>query len=175
MLQNAGELKRSAKDNMKKKKLIFLSLLLCFVSCGRQSGSSVSLWPIILVPEFKIRVSLSEAAVQKLRDAGETIRGVVYFYGDGTPLPNVKTAPHRDVILGSYEFELREPGELRVSDAVISQEAYGRLSDTNYHFFINVYSGRRAFQDNVLNGGYADGRLGDLDSKTPIEIKCDLL
>ena len=127
------------------------------------------------VPEFTIRVSLSETAAQKLSDAGETICGAVYFDGDGTPLPNVKTDPHRDVILGSYEFELREPGRLHISDAAISQEAYGRLSDTNYHFFINVYSCRRAFRNNVLNGSSVDGRLRELESKKTIEIKCDLL
>ena len=157
------------------KKLIFLPFLLCLVSCGRQTDPSVPSGPPIPVPEFTIRVTLSEAAAQKLSDAGETIRGAVYFDGDGTPLPNVKTAPHRDVILGNYEFELIEPGDLRVSDAVISQEAYGRLSDTNYHFFINVYSGRRAFRNNVLNGGYADGCLSDLEPEKPIKIECDLL
>ena len=157
------------------KKLIFLPLLLCLVSCSRQTGPSAPSGPTMPVPEFTISVSLSEAAAQKLSDAGETIRGAVYFDGDGTPLPNVKTAPHRDVILGSYEFELREPGELLVSDAAISQEAYGRLSDTNYHFSINVYSGRRAFRNNVLNGGYGDGRLSDLKPEKAIEIKCDLL
>ena len=127
------------------------------------------------VPQFAIRVALTQAATQKLHDAGETVRGFILFDGDGTALPNEKTAPYRDVILGSYNFELRQPGEIRVSDAVVSKEAYGRLSDTNYHFFVNVCSGRRAFRNNVLNGGYADGRLNDLDLGKPIEIECDLL
>ena len=157
------------------KQLIFLPLVLCLVSCGRQTGPSIPAGPTTPVPEFTIRVSLTEAATQKLSDAGETIRGIISFDGDGTPLPNVKTAPHRDVYLGSYEFELTQAGELRVSDAVVSKEAYGRLSDKNYHFFVNVYSGRRAFRNNVLNGGYTDGRLNNLDPEKPIEIKCDLL
>jgi hypothetical protein len=157
------------------KKLILLPLLICLASCGRQTGPSVPKGPTMPVPEFSIRVSLSEAAALKLSDAGETIYGTVYFDGDGTPLSNVKTAPHRDVFLGSYEFELPQAGEVRVSDAVVSQEAYGRLSDTNFHFFINAYSGRRSFRNNVLSGGYADGRLSDLDPEKPIEIKCNLL
>ncbi len=154
---------------------ILLLLPLCLASCGRPTGHSVPSRPPMAVPEFAIHISLTEAATEKLHSAGETIRGAIYFDGDGTPLPDVKTAPHRDVVLGSYEFELHQAGEVRVSDAVISQEAYGRLSDTNYHFFVNVYSGRRAFQNNVLDGGYADGRLSDLDPEKPIEIKCDLL
>src|SRR6266545_2727589 len=35
-------------------------------------------------------------------------------------------------------------------------------------FFINVYSGRRVFKDNVLDGGYADGRASDLNPAKPI-------
>lgn len=61
---------------------------------------------------------------------------------------------------------------MRVTDAKISKEAVGRLSDPNYHFFINVISGRRVFKDNVLDGGYADGRASDLNPAKPIVVRC---
>jgi hypothetical protein len=169
------------------KTLALLALLLCTSSCGRQSpasapvspsdvlGPHVPNGPTIPVPAFTIRIVLTQDAAEKLAGAGETIHGSIYFDGDGTPLPNVKTAPWRSAFLGWYEFEMSGPGEVTVSDAVISQEAYDRLSDTNYHFTINVSSGRRAFTDNVLDGGVAGGRLTNLDSNRPFEIKCGLL
>ena len=136
---------------------VFASLLICVCACSRQHGGSRRQGPMVAVPEFTIRIALTEAAARGLSEAGETIRGSVFFDGDGTPLPNVKTAPMRDVFLGSYRFELEKPGELRIADAVISEEAFSRLSDTNYHFFVNVYSGRRVFPNNVLRGGLCEG------------------
>ena len=131
--------------------------------------------PTKRVPPFTMRIVLSEEANKKLANAGETISGTIYFDGDGMPFPEESNAPMRDVFLGKHEFELRESGELVVSDASISDEAYNHLSDKNYHYTINVVSGRRVFPNNVLAGGYAAGRLRDLDPKRPIEIKCDLL
>ena len=154
-------------------KLILIPLFI-LASCGRLTSPAAPSRPLMAVPEFAVRIFLSHAATEKLYNAGETIRGTIYFDGDGAPLASVKTAPHRNVILGSYAFELHQAGEIHVSDAMISKEAYARLSDTNYHFFINVYSGRHAFQNNVLSGGYAAGRLSDLDPEKPIEIKCNL-
>ena len=140
-----------------------------------RSGPSVPAAPTMPVPEFTIRIELSQQAEDTLSNAGETVNGRIYFDGDGTSLPNEHTAPWRAVFLGYYEFELRGSGEVRISDAIIPQEAYGRLSDPNYYFTVNVTSGRRAFKDNILVGGVAFGRLTDLDTKKPIEIKCDLL
>ncbi len=129
----------------------------------------------IIVPEFSITITLDELTKEKLNQAGESIKGVIYFDGDGTPLPGVKTAPMRDVVLGSHEFELENPGTLKIDSATISSEAYSRLSDKNYHFFINVYSGRRAFKNNVLDGGYAQGRFEDLNAGKSIKIHCTRL
>jgi hypothetical protein len=139
------------------------------------SGPSVPAGPTMPVPEFTIHITLTPQAAEKLSNAGETISGTIWFDGDGTSLPNEHNAPFRAIFLGGYEFELRGSGEVRVSDAIIPQEAYGRLSDMNYYFTVNVTSGRRAFKDNILDGGVAFGRLTDLDSKKPIEIKCGLL
>ena len=129
----------------------------------------------IAVPTFSIAIRLDKAAEDKLRGARETIKGAVYFDGDGTPLPGVKTAPHRDVFLGTHEFEIDKPGTIRIEGATISGQAHSRLSDENYHFTINVFSGRRSFKNNVLDGGIAHGRLRDLVGEKTVQIHCKLL
>jgi hypothetical protein len=138
-------------------------------AAGGHGGSTID------VPQFSITITLDEPASNKLKQAGESIKGAIYFDGDGTPQPGVKTAPMRDVILGSFEFELEESGTIKIDNAVISAEAYSRLSDENYHFFINVYSGRKSFKNNVLSGGYGDGRFKDLQAGKNIKIHCSLL
>jgi len=126
----------------------------------------------LAVPAFSITITLDDEARAKLTNAGETIKAAIYFDGDGTPVPGVKTAPHRDVFLGTYEFELNESGTIQIEDATISAEAYSRLSDKDYHYTINVVSGRRSFENNVLDGGYAQGRHSELDAGKPIKITC---
>jgi hypothetical protein len=127
------------------------------------------------VPPFDIQVTLSEAARHKLEAAGETIKVIVYFDGDGRSKPGEETAPFREVYLGKHEVELRRPGRVRINDAKISAEAVGRLSDPNYHFTINTVSGRRAFKDNLLSNGTVLGRASDLNPAKPIVVACDLL
>jgi len=129
----------------------------------------------LTVPTFSIHIRLTQAARNKLKSSGETIKGSVYFDGDGTPLPDVKTAPFRDVYLGKVEFETKGDGIVTISNAVISTTAHSRLSDKNYHYFVNVYSGRHVFENNILSGGYAQGRFHDLEENKTITISCDLL
>jgi hypothetical protein len=83
-------------------------------AAGGHGGSTID------VPKFSITITLDEPASNKLKQAGETIKGAIYFDGDGTPQPGVKTAPMRDVILGSFEFELEGPGTLKIDNASIS-------------------------------------------------------
>jgi hypothetical protein len=143
-------------------------------ACQQSSLDPPEKGPQFPVPPIQIRITLSEAAAKKLRDAHESIKGALYFDGDGHSRHGEHTAPMRAVVLGSYDFELDEAGVISVDRATISKEAFKRLSDTDYYYTINVYSGRRAFKDNVLNGGYAGGHISEA-TKKPIEISCDLL
>jgi hypothetical protein len=131
--------------------------------------------PQLAVPPFQIKIILSEAAAKTLRDAHETIKCAVWFDGDGHSRPGEYTAPERQVVLsGRYEFELDQPGVVSVDHATVSEEAFKRLTETDYYYTIKVYSGRRAFKNNVLDGGYAGGHISEA-TKKPIEITCDLL
>jgi hypothetical protein len=143
-------------------------LSVCFVVAVATAESDM-----IPVPPFQIRIILSDDAAQKLNESGETIKGAVYFDGDGTPKEGEETAPFRAVFLGSYNFELKKPGLENVSEAKISNEAFARLSDRNYHYTINVFSGRHVFKNNILRDGVAVGRIGDA-TKSPIEVRCTL-
>lgn len=128
----------------------------------------------IPAPPLKINLALTDDAAKKLQDAGESIKCFVIFDGDGTPKPGEDTGGGRDVDLGVYCFERTGAGVIYVTNALISAEAFRRLSDTNYYYTINVFSGRRVFANNILDGGYALGRISDA-VKAPIYIKCSLL
>jgi hypothetical protein len=150
-------------------------LLFCMAFAGCSASQPQTLNEAkIPVPSFQIRVTFSDAAAKKLRDAGESIKGVVIFDGDGKSKPGEDTGGGRAVALGDYWFERTGAGFVSVTNAAISDEAFKRLSDTNYYYTINIFSGRRVFKDNILDGGYAVGQISDA-VKAPIEIKCDLI
>jgi hypothetical protein len=146
-------------------------MLLAFSLFSQQANSADERIP---VPEFVLAISLTNDASRKLEQAGESIKGAIYFDGDGFPVPDTKTAPFREVFLGQYDFELEDAGDLAIKNASISKEAFLRLKNSNYHYFVNVYSGRRVFAENILTCGYADGRLDELAAGKRIEINCDL-
>jgi hypothetical protein len=154
---------------------ITTALIICMVSVGCSDNRSPAPNDTkIPVPPFQIKIMLSDAAAKKLRDAGESIKGAVYFDGDGTRKDHEDTAPFRAVVLGVYNFETTGAGGVSVSNAVISEEAFHRLSDSNYYYTVNVFSGRRAFKNNVLDCGDAEGQISNA-VKSPIEITCDLI
>jgi hypothetical protein len=151
-------------------------LFLCMAAAGCSAGQPQAPNEAkIPVPSFQIRLTLSDAAAKKLRDAGESIKGFVIFDGDGTPKTHEdSTGGGRAVGLGTYWFERTGAGVVSVTNAAISDEAFKRLSDTNYYYTINIFSGRRVFKDNILDGGYAGGHISDAVN-APLEIKCDLI
>lgn len=130
--------------------------------------------PKIRVPAFTIRISLSEEAAKRLQDTGETIKGLLDFDGDGIPKDDEYTAPMRPIVLGCYQFEVQKPGEVLISNAYISAEQSKRLTNPDYYVAINIFSGRRAFKDNVLNNGFAEMHISHV-AKEPVQITCDLL
>ncbi len=159
---------------MKTQKLALVVPMLLLASCHRNLKDDAVDSPAIPLPPFEIQITLSDSAKQKLAGAGETIKGNIHFDGDGLALPGDNRGPSRAVFLGNYEFEIQRPGAIRITNATISAKAYSRLSETNWHLTINVASGRRAFTNNVLDGGFSVGRFLDLNEHKPIIISCDL-
>jgi hypothetical protein len=90
----------------------------------------------------------------------------------GIKNPNEDTGGGRDVPLGYFEFERNRAGVIFVTNATIAAEAFHRLTDTNYYFIVNVFSGRHVFANNILDGGYAVGQIGNA-IKAPVRAQLD--
>ena len=155
-----------------------LTLVAVFlVSCKEQHECSKppDMSNSITLPTVSISLALTGDDSSAFLATGETIAGTVYFDGDGQKLNECKTAPFRDVYLGKHEFEFKKPGTKKFEGIKISKEAYGRLSDRNFHYIFNFYSGRRVFENNVLDCGTAPGRHTNLEQLTaPIKITCSV-
>jgi hypothetical protein len=160
-------------------KLRLLVLVLFFAqgitSCNFKSHVKSDSDEKIAVHPFLIDIHLTDLAANKLKKSGESIKGTVYFDGDGTPLPKGKSAPFRNVYLGKVEFETKGAGIVSINNAYISKKAHFRLTDKNYHFTINISSGRRVLKNNILSCRSPHGRLKDLEKNKVIKILCELL
>jgi hypothetical protein len=121
----------------------------------------------VTVPVFQIQITLSKDAAQKLSESGEWIAGNVTFEGDGSNNTD-------RIYLGTYEFERNGAGDILVTNASISQDASDRLTNSDYYFTVNVFSARHVFTNNILDGGYAVGRISEA-AKSPIRLDCTLL
>jgi hypothetical protein len=160
--------------------LTILCVSLLIAACGKRAPLNPDAelcgltGPKIRVPTFTIRISLSEAAAKRLTDAGETIKGLISFDGDGIPRKDEYTAPNRPIVLGCYQFEITKPGEISITNAYISVEESKRLTDPDYYVGVSIFSGRRAFKDNVLSNGFAEMHISQT-ATGPVQITCDLL
>jgi hypothetical protein len=123
---------------------------------------------------FQVKVNLSEAARKRLVFYGETITIHAHYDGDRKLLSFggfEKTAPFRDVVLGSQRIEIR-PGEVAKFDpAIFSGEDVSALSGGVYYVTLNVVSSRTAFPNNLLSCDVLEGVSARFSDKV-VEVDC---
>jgi hypothetical protein len=104
-----------------------------------------------VVPAHTIIVTLSPAAMQKLSESGETV--IVSADYSGKPKPGTAKRWIDDegqVELGSTQVETK-PGQPVVFPAFqLKPEAFAQTDGGSPILLINVFSGRRSSQDNLL-------------------------
>ncbi|MCC7096359.1 MAG: hypothetical protein IT472_04165 [Thermomonas sp.] len=123
---------------------------------------------------FTVSITLSPAAAQKLAASKETIVISAFHYGDPKPdAPKSAVDDMGQIHLGNQEIELRDAGDA-VFDGHAVNTGYLRFVDGDPKVNINVYSGRHASEDNVLNCDFFDDAIQIAHAK-PIAIHCGLI
>ena len=122
------------------------------------------------IPSYQLEVKLSEDAVKKLNANKETIVISTYFYG----MPKDSTLLSADVkknldlyglnlLKKDRELKMIEKNNLIKFDHLkIPKSLYNALIDNNISLNVNVYSGRRSFNDNILDIDAYDGNYGEV-------------
>lgn len=120
---------------------------------------------------FSIDVTLTPAAAQKLASLHETV-AVQAFYA-GLPAPGVQATPDGEVDLGSEKMEFTPPqGHVTFTGSVISANDLKTITGKP-RVLINVFSGRHAAPDNLLDCTIFEDEIAVAQAKTP-HITCDL-
>lgn len=126
----------------------------------------------VIVPEFKLEVNLSDEAVKSLQKNKESIIASLFFYGDiadENSLPeDVKKqlGPNGLKLLATEieKIDITRSNEFQITNLSFPKKLYDALSNKEIYVNINVFSGRRAFKDNILDMEFYDSKLNDIIS-----------
>ncbi|MCT3961346.1 hypothetical protein HZQ08_01400 [Elizabethkingia anophelis] len=127
----------------------------------------------VVIPNFKIVVNLSDAAVKKLQSGKESIIASLFFYGNTADEKTLPPAIKKEIgpnglKLGDFKIEdkdVHQSNEIEVKNISIPKKLYDFIVDKKIFLNINVFSGRRAFKDNLLDTEFFDSELNEITSK----------
>lgn len=125
---------------------------------------------------FDVNVTLSEKALAKLKAQNEGIIVAASYYGDPKPSArkHADEAGRIDLDAGDEKVELPgNGGRATVTGGKVDSTRLAWLSGP-VQVNVNVYSARKAGDDNLLSCDFIDGALADV-VKTPVTLHCALI
>lgn len=105
------------------------------------------------IPSFGIELNLSNKAEEKLRAGKETIIVAAYFSGTPKDTMLKEYVKNGEFAIGSREKELRNERVAKFEGIRFSKTLYDSLVPKSMVVLINVYSGRRSTDVNLLDCG----------------------
>jgi hypothetical protein len=125
---------------------------------------------LIGIPFFEIELELSETAEKKLLDDNESVIIVAYFTSD---LDDVSKVPEEyknkmvrnTITILTHTIELTNTRLARFENLVFAKEIYDLLEDKDIDVLINVYSGRRSVNSNMLYCAILSGPISKIKEK----------
>lgn len=125
---------------------------------------------------FVVDVSLSEQAMKKLAESKETV--IVSANLSGRPkkgaLKRYVDEMGRVGGLGDVEIEIAPGKSARFEEIKMKEDAFEQTDKQSPELLINVFSGRKSSEDNLLACGIYEGKLIDVEGRS-IPIACKLL
>ncbi|HFK5593105.1 hypothetical protein [Elizabethkingia anophelis] len=127
----------------------------------------------VIIPNINLTILLSKDAVQKLQENKESVIASLLLYGsvdDEDTLPEeIREEVGPDGLkLGVFDMEEKSVTDLinfNFEKITVSKKLYEALSDKDISVNINVFSGRKHFEDNILNMESFDEKLSYINSK----------
>lgn len=124
---------------------------------------------------FSVAVTLSDKAMEKLKASKETVIVAGYVAGDpkkGALKKYIDSIGQVDLTVVKAEVN---PGEIaRITEIKVKQNLLDQIDRNATQLLINVYSGRKSSENNLLDCGIYEGPLKAIPSD-PIAISCKLI
>lgn len=177
---------------------IVLLLILTLVSCKKQSKNEPSPQPLkaennaahvddstVLIPDFLVKLQLDPALYQQLKSSNESVVAGYYFYktlDDSTKI-KPELQPHMDgnqleLLTGQVEESKVSQPEItfRFKGLALPKALDDAAGNKVLHLNINFFSGRKAFEDNMMDAELLDLPFEKvLHASQPFTLKAKLL
>lgn len=127
------------------------------------------------LPGFDVDVVLVGEARTKIAQLHESI--IVFGYVSGMPKPGVKDEDLDEmgaVTICNLKSEMEHAGTFQFSGFDIPEEKLEQVEGSDYELSIDVASGRKSSQDNLLDCGIYQGSFKAVQNRT-IDIDCKLI
>jgi hypothetical protein len=131
----------------------------------QETAKMVEMGDSLRLPTFEIEVTLSDSAQKKMALNHETIIVKAYLSGQPKDSADVQLTELGELFLGTPQIELEKPGIARFDKVIISKKAYESLVDKNFEILINIFSGRRSSENNLLDAELLQGPVSDVVGK----------
>jgi hypothetical protein len=124
---------------------------------------------------FEVQLTLSPRAIEKLGPMKEMVTIAGMYWGE----PKADAKPRADemgqINLGADEIVVQPASRMViVPGAAIDPKVLESDVEGAPQVLVNVYTSRRAHEDNLINCGIYEGPIPMAQQK-PVEIECDLL
>lgn len=137
-------------------------------SIEEQIADSVS------IPDFSIKIELSEKAKTKIKADKESIVIKAKFFDLQVYSTEGEFTEFEEIGIKYYEVELWNSDIATFKDMKISKEIYDSLSDPNFKVVINAFSGRHKTNSNLLTSKAINKTINDIKGKQHL-IKVKLI
>lgn len=127
----------------------------------------------VKVAPFAVNVTLTEAARQRLASPKETIIVSVSVSGEPQKNSSIKVNETGLVDLVNQQVELSKAGRAQFNSLFVPVSTVNQLASKDYKVNVNVFSGRRSSQDNLLACDFFDGKISKI--QPGIMLKCGLI
>jgi len=126
----------------------------------------------LIIPPFGIQVDLSVKADKKIKEDKETIIVAAYFTGQTLDTTSQDYMDNGTTSVASATKELVNTRIANFEGIKISKSLYDSLIDKDIEVSINIYSGRKSSQNNLLDGGFLSDRMSYIKGKIlPMKVK----
>lgn len=122
----------------------------------------------IIIDPFEIEIELSDKARERIVNSNETIVAAMFFYG--YPKDSTKANSEKDgtLYLVGDSKEVKYGQTIQFKNLKIAKKDYDELTDKDFELNLNVSSGRKSIQENLLDCKGLFGKVSNVVNKKHI-------
>ncbi len=119
----------------------------------------------VIIPAFQIKVSLSDKAEKELKKDNESIIVQAFFYGTPVDTTNTDYIEWGKILVGDSRVELFQERVATFKQIKISKEVFDGLLEKDFDVLINIFSGRRSSENNILNTDILEKKILEMSGQ----------